>query len=245
MKICIQAGHSGRTSGAIGAPNEMSFNEDISNQVAFELSKRGFTVQRVNADPKPDEIGGDWDLFLAIHYDAVGYKDAAGNLIGGGFVDFPDPATDGATAESQRIAYLLRQEYFGTTHIVNHPERSNINTRKYYMWEKLSAKTPCVLIECGVGMHVPDDHEVLHFNRPLVVEGIVKGICLAFNVPYTIPEPETPDTPTLPPTTPPDASSEVAALLEKVKSIVFGRWTWTGKDGWKNRLAQLKVLLPI
>ena len=67
-RIILQAGHEGRTSGATGAPSEQSFNIDISNQVAFELSKRGFTVQRVNADPKPEEIWGDWDLFLAIHY---------------------------------------------------------------------------------------------------------------------------------------------------------------------------------
>lgn len=234
MKICIQAGHGGRTSGATGSPNEQSFNIDISNQVAFELSKRGFTVQRVNADPKPEEIGGDWDLFLAIHYDADIYG------MGGGFVDFPEPSTDGATVESQRIAYLLRQEYFGTTKIVSHPERSNINTRKYYMWAKLSAKTPCVLIECGVGMHIPDDHQILHFNRPLVVEGIVKGICLAFNVPYVMPEP-TP-TPTPAPEPPPDASGEATVLKEKlirIHDIIWGKgFIWA-------KQAKLKVLLPL
>lgn len=251
--ILIQAGHEGRTSGSTGAPSEQSFNIDISNQVAFELSKMGFDVRRVNADPLPDEIGGDWDLFLAIHYDSDVYD------MGGGFVDFPYPETDNVTTESQRIAYLLRQEYFGTTHIVSHPERSNKNTKGYYMWAKLSAKTPCVIIECGVGMHVPDDHSVLHFNRPLVVEGIVKGICLAFNVPYIMPE--TPGIPTPPSPVYPDLSMEVTTLkktieqlnseinihigrIADIRSIIYDKWTWTGVRGWKNRLTQLRALLP-
>ncbi len=181
--VCLQSGHANLTSGATGAPGEQSFNVDIANQVSGELRKRGFEVLQTdaNADKDIHVTGNDWDLFLAIHYDADAYK------MGGGFVDFPEPSTDGATVESQRIAYLLRQEYFGTTKIVSHPERSNANTRYYYMWKHLSSKTPCVLIECGVGMHVPDDWQTLHFNRPLVVEGIVKGICLAFNVPYNLP----------------------------------------------------------
>ena len=234
-RICLQAGHAGRTTGAIGSPNEQSFNIDISDKVADELKRRGFEVKRVNADPKPEEIAGDWDLFLAIHYDADIYG------VGGGFVDFPEPSTDGATVESQRIAYLLRQEYFGTTKIVSHPERSNKNTRFYYMWKKLSAKTPCVIIECGVGMHVPDDHQILHFNRPLVVEGIVKGICLAFNVPYpvVIAEP-TPEPTPEPPSEPTDDAKKLA-----VKCIIWSKWTWAGlTNGWKKRLSQLREILP-
>jgi hypothetical protein len=41
-----------------------------------------------------------------------------------------------------------------------------------------------VIIECGVGQHRPDDHDILQRNRPLVAEGIVRGICRAFRVPY-------------------------------------------------------------
>lgn len=198
MKILIQAGHADRTSGSTGAPGEMEFNIDITNKVADELRKRGFEVKTVNADPTPEDIAGDWDLFLSIHYDADIYG------TGGYLVDYPEPSTDGATDRSQKIAYLIRQEYGGTTNIVFHPERSNVNTRYYYMWKKMSYKTPCVLIECGVGMHVPDDHEVLAFKRPLVVEGIVKGICLAFNIPYQIPTPEPPQASPSQPQTPPE-----------------------------------------
>ena len=226
-KILLGAGHEGRTSGATGSPNEMSFNVDICNKVADKLRLRGFEVKRINADPKPEDIAGDWDLALFCHYDADIYG------TGGGFVDFPEPSTDGATKESQRIAYLLRQEYFGTTGIVNHPERSNVNTRYYYMWKRISSKTPCVIIECGVGMHIPDDHQILHFNRPLIVEGLVKGICLAFNVPYEVviaPEP-----PVVNPT--PLEPCKDTLLLSKVKEIVFGKgFIWA-------KLANIKKLL--
>lgn len=182
-KIILQAGHEGRTSGATGAPNEKGFNVDIANQVRDILVGKGFEVRRVNADPKSTETAGDWDLFLSIHYDADVYG------TGGYFVDFPEPSTDGATQRSQEIAKTLSEEYGRVTAIVNHPERSNRNTRYYYMWKSLSSKTPCVIIECGVGMHVPDDHTTLHFNRPLVAEGISRGICKAFSITYDAPDP--------------------------------------------------------
>jgi len=39
----------------------------------------------------------------------------------------------------------------------------------------------------------------------------------------------------------PNAST---GLLESLKYIIWDRWTWIGERGWKNRLAQLKELLP-
>lgn len=186
MRIIIQAGHEGRTTGSIGSPNEQSFNIDISNKVADEMRSKGVEVRRVKADPTNAEISGDWDLFLSIHYDADIYG------TGGYFSDFPEPTTDPATAKSQSISKILSAEYGSITKIVNHPERSNGNTRYYYMWQRISARTPCVLIECGVGMHVPDDHETLHFNRPLVVKAIVSGLVKSLNITAPIPIPPTP-----------------------------------------------------
>lgn len=185
-KICLQAGHENcqynsitALHGNTGAPNEMTFNVDIRNKVAEALRQRGFDVATTDANANDDKniTGQDWDLFLSIHYDA----DVYGR--GGGFVTFPDPSVDMASSESQRLTREIGAAYFDTTKIAN-IDRSNDNTRKYYMWKYLSAKTPCVLIECGVGMHVPDDWQILHHNRPLVVEGIVKGICSAFGVDY-------------------------------------------------------------
>lgn len=177
-KIILQAGHYGRTSGSTGATGEKEFNWDVCNRVALILNDKGLVVKVVKADPTKEEIVGDWDCFLAVHYDADIYNK------GGYLVDFADPSTDEATVESQRIAKILSEEYGKETGIVAHPERSNVNTRKYYMWAKLSAKTPCVLIECGVGQHKPDDYEILFNQREKVVRGIIKGILKAFNLPF-------------------------------------------------------------
>lgn len=175
-KIIIQAGHQGRTSGATGAPGEQSFNTDISDRVAEKLRSKGFEVKRVSADPSNAQISGDWDLFLTIHYDADVYNDH------GGFVDFPEPSTDGATQRSQELARALSDVYFQRTGIKNVPGRSNKNTRFYYMWKRLSAKTPCVIIECGVGARKPKDNDPLNTNRDLVASAIADGILKGFGI---------------------------------------------------------------
>lgn len=188
-KICLQAGHNNckynsivRLRGSTGAPNEAPFNLDIMNRLAGELRKRGFEVVTTdaNANDDPNITKTDFDLFLAIHYDADVYGK------GGYFVDFCDPAVDMATQESQRLTKAISEAYGAKTGIVNHPERSNINTRRYYMWQYLTQKTPCVLIECGVGMHKPDDNDVLFNHRDLVVEGIGRGICTAFKTKWEL-----------------------------------------------------------
>lgn len=178
--ICLQAGHEGRTSGSIGAPGEQELNIRIRNRVFEILISKGFDIQKVKADPLPSEINKDFDLFLSIHGDANVYG------TGGGFVDFPEPSTDVATQESQRIAKTITEEYFKHSEMVNHPERSNRNTRFYYMWSKLSAKTPCVIIELGV---VQDAHDrVLLADTERIASAVSRGVCKAFNVPFdTVP----------------------------------------------------------
>jgi hypothetical protein len=135
-----------------------------------------------NTNCKPNLCNQDWDLALAIHADADIYG------TGGGFADFPEPSTDGATKESQRIAKAITDRYFPETGIVNKPERSNKNTRYYYLWKSLSAKTPCVLLECGV-LHDAHDKVILA-DTQRVAKGIREGIRKAFG--YVAPKP--PDT---------------------------------------------------
>ena len=246
-KIVIQAGHVNCQNNSIvalrnntGAPNELSFNLDTANQVSSELRRRGFEVKQTDAPANDDSIirSTDWDGFFSIHYDADVYGK------GGYFVDFPEPSTDGATQESQRLAKVLSEEYGRVTGIVNHPERSNANTRYYYMWKYLTARTPCVLIECGVGMHVPDDWQTLHFDRPRVVEAITRGICKAFDIGYDIvPPPPPPVVPDDPPTgngepPPTNICIEYKDKLNIIKTILWGKgWPWT-------KVAKLKELLP-
>lgn len=200
-KICIQPGHINSKfnsvvalRGSTGAPGEQEFTLDVANRVSSELRKRGFEVKQTdgNANDDPTVTKVDWDLYLAIHYDADVYNN------NGYFVDFPEPSTDGATKESQRLSQSLRDSYGGATGIPRHDERTNANTRYYYMWRYLSSKTPCVLIECGVGNRHPDDYDALHGDRRnRVIEGIVRGICSAFGVAYDL-TPVTPPAPAQP-----------------------------------------------
>lgn len=209
--------------GSTGAGNEAVFTQDVANNVCSELRKRGFEVKQTDAngndDPQVTQV--DWDLFLAIHFDA----DVYGR--GGGFSDFPEPSTDMATTESQRICAVIQNTYFPFTNVEWHQERRNANTKYYYIWKCLTDKTPCVLIECGVGMHKPDDFELLQNNRGKVVEGVVRSICAAFGVAYDL----------TPPTTQPTVDPEVETV-KKVKGIIYGKgWSW-------QKINAIKALLP-
>jgi N-acetylmuramoyl-L-alanine amidase len=244
-RIVLQASHENINNNSIvalhghtGAPNELTFNIDIRNQVAAELRSRGVEVITTDANANDDKTitNQDWDLFLAINYDADIYG------MGGYFCDFPEPSTDGATVKSQAITKAISTEYGKVTGIVNHPERSNANTRYYYMWKFLSAKTPCSLIECGVGMHVPDDWQILHFDRPRVVEGITRGICVGLGLNYD----KTTTTTTVTTTSMSTSSSTTTILpvnqceikLRAAKKILWGKgWPW-------DKINKLKVLLP-
>jgi len=183
--ICLQAGHQNAKNNCdpalrkgTGALGEVEFTIRIRDRLSQILISKGFQVQLVdatfNCDPKADDK--DYALFLAIHYDADIYG------AGGGFVDFPEPSTDNATAESQRIKKAIEEEYFKHSGIVNHPERSNANTRYYYMWKFLSGPTPCNIIECGVGKDAHDS--VILADTDRVCNAIARGICKAFSVPF-------------------------------------------------------------
>lgn len=182
-KILIQAGHKGRTSGSTGAPGEQKWTSEIVPKIAQILRDNGFNVGECNADPTNADIAGDWDLFLSVHYDADMYDDR------GGFIDTPDPSVDFATKESNRIAEEMRKVYFDRTGIPNRPNRSNRNTKYYYMWKRMSAKTPCVIIEAGVGWRTPEDHKTLHFEQDKVASAIAEGIINALGEPKPQPEP--------------------------------------------------------
>lgn len=177
--ICLQSGHEGVTTGATGAPGEKELTVRIRNAVSGKLISRGFVVQLVDANPPQEQIEKDFDLFLALHGDADIYG------TGGGVIGYIDPKIDSSpesNAESKRIKEAIESMYFANSGIVNHPERNNVNITRYYMWARLSAKTPCVLLEMGV---VQDAHDkVILADTEIVANAIVRGICKAFNVPY-------------------------------------------------------------
>ena len=81
------------------------------------------------------------------------------------------------------------------------------------MWSRLSAKTPCVLIEMG---QIQDPHDsVLLGNTELIAGALSKSISRALKPVEPEPDPVTP--PTIPPTIPPVGNCE---NCEEVKKIV-------------------------
>lgn len=176
--ICLQAGHEGRTSGATGAPGEQELTVRIRNRLSDILISKGFQVQLVNADPPKKEISKDFEVFLALHGDANIYG------TGGGCIGSGDKSVDASWQESARIRDAMRAEYFRHSEIVEHEERINKNITEYYMWNQLTAKTPCVLIEMGV---VQDAHDkVLLADTDRIANSIARGLCSAFNKPFDV-----------------------------------------------------------
>lgn len=186
-RIVLQAGHINAKNNSIvalrsstGAPGEQELTQRITDRLAFVLRERGFRVVQTDAcaNDDPTITSQDWDLFLALHGDSDYPNDN-----GSGFADYPEPSSDGATAESQRICTLINQSYFPEVKI-NYVNHSNANTRYYYMWKYLSAKTPCVLLEMG---QVQDPHDkVLLANTDLIANALGRAICKAFDVNFDI-----------------------------------------------------------
>lgn len=201
-KICLQSGHYSKGG---GAPNELETNKRITDRLAYLLRQRGFEVYQTDwygyNDPKVTKT--DYDLFLALHCD-MDYP----NDNGGGFADYPEPSTDSATVESQRICKVINDYYFPEVKIV-YKNRSNANTRYYYMWKYLTAKTPCVLIEMGQSI---DPHDsVLLSNTDLIANALMRAICMAFRIDYEI-------KPTVV-VNPPENTSEIDKLKSDIKVL--------------------------
>ena len=202
IKICLQSGHYSKSG---GAPNELETNKRITDRLSAMLRERGFEVTQTDwyayNDPAVTKV--DFALFLAIHCD-MDYP----NDQGSGFADFPEPSTDGATKESQRICAVINNIYFKESGI-KYVSHSNTNTRYYYMWKYLTLKTPCVLLEMGQSV---DPHDsVLLGNTDLIASSIARAICQAFNVNYEIVVP--------PVVVPPTPVVDVAALEKEISDL--------------------------
>lgn len=179
MKIGIQAGHQNIKNnidpglrGSTGAGDEAKWTPLMRDALSKKLIEKGFQVLLFDANANSDKnVDQDFDLFLAIHWDA----DVYGR--GGGFADWPDPSVDDVNVKSKAIAQTINDTYFSLTGIEYHPERSNDNTKFYYMWRALTAKTPCVLIECGT-----NNKDNLPNRIDEVSTALAKGIFKAFGI---------------------------------------------------------------
>lgn len=217
MKVLLGAGHihienniDPNLRGSIGAPGEQEFTQRITSATALLLQSKNFEVTICDANANSNAIitGTDFDLALFIHYDANIYN------TGGGFVDYPDASIDAANARSKELADALAKEYFKHSEIVEHPERSNPNTKFYYMWRALSAATPCVIIECGVGQDAHDS--VLLADTQRIATAIARGICAGFNIAWD-------ESPTLPEKTGESVPSEATYTQAEIDKLVGER----------------------
>lgn len=233
MNLVIQAGHINSQYSSLGlgsgAPGEQEVNKRIADRLCALLREKGFSVIQTDANANDDEAitKVDHDLFLALHCDA----DYAGDT-GNGFADYPEPSTDGATQESQRICKIINDTYFPEVKI-NYINRSNANTRYYYMWKYLTPKTPCVLIEMG---QCQDPHDkVLLANTELIAGALSKSICKAFGIVEPTPEPPVVPSEPLVEQNPCKVQDD---LIAKIRGILWGKgFIW-------DKLKRIKVLLP-
>lgn len=209
--IGLQAGHQNAKDNCVpalrpgtGAPGEQEFTirtrdklSQILNSKKNADGSKAFTVQLddATANCQTNTTGKNFDLYLAIHYEADVHRDAQGKSMDGGMICPPDPSIDVVYNESNRISKAIESEYFNHAGITNRPQWISNNMRFYYMWSSLSASTPCVILECGVGQNPHD--KVILADADRVANAIARGICKAFNVPFDAPTP----TPTPPPAT--------------------------------------------
>jgi len=202
MKILIIAGHQNikfnsitSLHGSTGTAGELEINIRIADRVSALLREKGFEVVQsdANANDNPLITKTDFNLALALHCDMDVQGDNGGGMCGSG-----DKSVDDSWQESLRIKKVFDEVYFKETKIVN----KNFVTEgmaKYYIWQYLSPKTPCVLLEMG---QAKDPHDsVLLSNTILISTAIVRSVCSALGVVYD------------------NVPSEVEILKDKVKQL--------------------------
>lgn len=192
---------------------EREWTVKVRDRLGQILISKGFQVQLddANANGNPNTIGKDFDFYLAIHFEANTHGK------GGGFMTAPDPSVDASTKESKRVVDAIKSVYFKETGIEEHEEWITSAMTYYYMWNVLTAKTPCGIIECGVGGDAHDDVILGDINR--VATAIARGICQAFNVPFDAPIP-VPAPPPPPPAPIPDPTIQLNKRIQELEGLL-------------------------
>lgn len=179
--IGLQAGHQNIASNPdpllkteTGAAGEMPFNVAVRDLLGQMLIKYGFQVQLddANANYATNTLNKDFALYLAIHAQSA---PTGGNIVA------PNPSVDAANVESKRIVAAMKTVYFADSGIVDNNQETN-NETFYYMWNVLTAKTPCALIECGA-LQDPHDKVILADIRRVAL-ALAHAICTAFGIPW-------------------------------------------------------------
>jgi hypothetical protein len=184
-RVLIQAGHSAafppQLAGGGGAPGEAAWVSDLAQRIAALLRPRGIDVTLVGTwavfvggnlvvRTPPNEVHQDYDLFLALHYDAFLPQQGivTGCLAG-------RAALDPAGARADAFIAHWTTTYPGRLGIPLHQERLNPNITDYYGFRATTKKTPGVLLEHGVV--VGDDHATLFAQIDKVAEADAQAVC--------------------------------------------------------------------
>lgn len=117
--LVVQMGHSGRTSGATGAPGEMAFTEAVGAACVRLLNQGGWSVRAIPADPAASAYRG--DAFVAVHADG-----STNPAIRGASVGY-QTAQGGDLAHAWMAAYA-RRGFTGPWH----PDNYTVNLAQYY-----------------------------------------------------------------------------------------------------------------
>ena len=173
-RVLIQAGH--YPNGG-GAPGEAAWTHDLAQRIGRRLEPAGVQVTLIGdfyGQPAPTACAQDYDLFLALHYDAAIYA-ARGETNSGCFAD--RGAGDPVGAASDRFIAIWESIYPPATGIPLANQRRNPNTSRYYALAATTPRTPGVLIEHGCGALVStggfppgDDATILHERIDLVAD---------------------------------------------------------------------------
>jgi hypothetical protein len=174
-RVLIQAGHNCPGGGGGGAPGEADWALDLSGRLRRRLVAAGVAADVVGAwlcngvvRKPPPQCSQDWELFVALHYDAAIY--GPGNNTG----CFADRArNDPMGAASDRAIAIWERHYVEATGIPVANQRRNPNTWDYYAFRATTDQTPGIIVEHGIGQG--DDHDVL-FDQ---IETVAAADCAA------------------------------------------------------------------
>lgn len=184
--VLIQAGH---YPNAGGAPGEAAWTYQLAQMLAARLQAAGVACTVVGdfyGKAPPPACAQDWDLFLALHYDAAIYA-ARGERNSGCFADRGIAET--RPAQADRFIGIWELTYPLATGIPLANWRRNANTNQYYAFAALTDATPGVIVEHGCGAEVPtggypagDDATILHARIDLVADADTAAILAYFGV---------------------------------------------------------------
>lgn len=143
MIVVLQAGHGGRTTGAVGAPGEQAYAARVCARAKVLVEELGVTARVIDADPPSTSYRG--DIFVAVHYDG-GSPGARGASVGF------------QTDEGKRLAWLWKDAYakLAGPNIYNfRRDNYTANLSRYYGVRKAVAQgnRAAIITEGGFGTH--------------------------------------------------------------------------------------------